>query len=82
MNKSEYKTRLEWKKANPSDYQLAINYGYLDDICDYYGWDKYKRPKIKPPGYWTRERCIEDAKRFKTRSIWSKESYGGYNSAK
>ena len=37
--------------------------------------------KRKPRGYWTLERCMEDAMRFDARAKWQKESSGAYDRA-
>ncbi len=77
-NKSEYKSLSEWRKAKVKDYQYAKHKGMLHDICDYYGWDKPRRGK----GYWTLERCIEDAKRFKNKTEWANNSPSSLHSAR
>ena len=35
----------------------------------------------KPYGYWTLERCVEDAKRYGVREQWKRESSGAYDKA-
>jgi hypothetical protein len=78
MNKSQYKSLSEWRKANPRDYQTAWRKGYLDEICKYFGWESL----VKPKGYWTKELCIEEAKKYKSRTEWSKKSNRSYNAAR
>jgi hypothetical protein len=34
-----------------------------------------------PCGYWTRERCIEDAQRFQSRNQWNRNSRGAFEAA-
>lgn len=36
----------------------------------------------KPYGYWTFERCLEDAKRFNSRNQWDRNSRGAFQSAR
>lgn len=36
----------------------------------------------RPYGYWTRERCIEDAKRFTSRNKWDRNSRGAFQAAR
>ena len=64
--KSKYKTLSEWRKAEPKSYNAAKKLDILDKICETFGWKDIK----KPAGYWTKERCIESARRFNTRSEW------------
>ena len=35
----------------------------------------------KPNGYWTKEKCMEDALSYKTRFEWRKKSYSSYTIA-
>ena len=37
--------------------------------------------KRKPRNYWTKERCIEDAKQYETNSEWQKKSGSAYITA-
>ena len=37
--------------------------------------------KRKPKGYWTKEKCLEDALKYKARTEWKKKSNSSYNSA-
>ena len=78
QNKSKYKNQLDWKKDNPKDYENATRRGMLDDICEYYGWERYMN---KPRGYWNKERCIKEAKKYNTTSEWKKTSGSSYQSA-
>jgi hypothetical protein len=43
---------------------------------------KRKYKKRKPVNYWTKEKCIEDARKYKKRSEWMRKSHGAYRSAK
>jgi hypothetical protein len=64
--KSKYESLPEWKKADPKAYEFARKNNFLDDICENFGWIRIK----KQSGYWTKEKCIESARRFNTRSEW------------
>lgn len=66
MNKSQYKSLKEWKKACPKDYLSAQKQGLLAQICEYFGWE-YK-PRIK----WTKERCREEALKYDVKEEWKK----------
>jgi hypothetical protein len=77
--KSEYKSLAEWRKFNPKDYGVAKYNGWLDDICNTFGWE---RKKIKPAGYWTKERCIEEAKKYETKAEWERGNSSSHTSAR
>ena len=72
-----YKTSGEWKKADPSAYATAQARGMLDKICEHFGWEKHNST-----GYWTLERCKEDALKYTTRYEWQKAKQSGYHKAK
>lgn len=68
VEKSEYGSLGEWRKAKPNDYAQARRLDILGIICEHFGWDK---PKVKKPfGYWTKEKCIESARKYKTKTKW------------
>lgn len=76
--KSKYKTISEWKKADPKAYKSAHTRGLLREICEQCGWEYKQR---KPMGYWTKENCIFEAKKYKTRSEWQRNSSASYKLA-
>ena len=75
-HKSEYGSLSEWKYINPKDYQTAYRKGLLTDICESFGWTKRK-----PNGYWTKERCLTEARKYNYVSDWSKNSSASLDSA-
>jgi hypothetical protein len=77
QTKSKYKSSGEWKKADPSAYATARLMGLMDRICERFGWSPNR-----PTGYWTKERCLEDALKYKTRNDWQTSKKSGYHSAK
>lgn len=76
-NESEYNDRFEWRDANPKDYSYAYRQGFLPQICEYYGW-KYN----KPSKYWTKELCIEEARKHTKKSFWWRDCSTSYTTAK
>jgi hypothetical protein len=50
----KYKTRSSWGKSS-SGYAIAVNRGVLDECCE------HMIALIKPDGYWTKERVIDEA---------------------
>jgi hypothetical protein len=55
------KTRKEFGVKYSSVYQYARKYGWLDEICSHMSL------RHKPNGYWTKERCHEEALKFNSR---------------
>jgi hypothetical protein len=42
-NKSIYNSLSEWRNADLKTYNSAYRRGYLDDICEHFGWEKPKK---------------------------------------
>ena len=58
----KYKTRWDFQKFSTNEYTAAKNYKWLDAICS------HMELQIKSPGYWTKERCIKEAKKYKSKN--------------
>ena len=78
-NQSQYKSSSEWAIACPSEYNSAKRQGLLGDICKHFGWRYFAR---RPNGYWTKERCIEDVRKYSSPLEWREKSKGAFNAAK
>ncbi len=77
LNESKkYKTRSEWQKNSSGSYNSARKNGWLDECTE------HMKRFNKPNKYWVKKKCITEAKKYKTRSEWAKNSSGSYNSAK
>jgi hypothetical protein len=72
----KYKTRTEWCMKSHCTYESARKNGYLDECCTH-----MPKKERKPRGYWTKERCIEDAKQYKTKKEWQIKSLSAYATA-
>lgn len=72
----KYSTKHEWANASPNSYAAAHKKRLVDECS------RHMTPGRKPNGYWTRERCIEDAKRYKRITDWRRESSSAYVTAK
>jgi predicted GIY-YIG superfamily endonuclease len=57
---------------SPGAYNSALRNGWLKN----YTWLKLKR---NPPGYWTFERCLEEAKKYGSIFSLKNNCYGAYN---
>lgn len=54
----------------------ANNHGILDDICS------HMIRKFKPKGYWTKEKCHEEALKFESRFEFAKHCGAAVDAAK
>ena len=79
VEKSIYNSLAEWRKAKPKDVTTASRRGLVPQICEKYGWKKPRNQK--PPGYWTYEKCKEEALKYKNRSSFQKNARGAYDKA-
>jgi len=71
----KYKTRSEFQKNNGSSYARAAKSKWLDEICFHM---KYLQ---LPNGYWTKEKCHEEARKYRTRSEFKNKSAPSYKKA-
>ena len=72
----KYNTRKEWQTHGASSYNAAYKKKWLDICCN------HMTRQLAPKGYWTLERCIEDAKQYKKLEDWSKAKPSGYSVAR
>ena len=70
-----YKTRRELALGNVGVYQAALNHGWLDD----YAWFESRQ---NPFNYWTKERVIEESKKYKSRGEFHDNSGTAYGKAR
>jgi len=70
---SKYRHRTEWNRANQSAYNAARQNGWKEQCCAHMNPASSDGIR-KPYGYWTLERCIEDASQHKTKDEWRKAS--------
>jgi hypothetical protein len=73
-----YKKRTEWKYSSPGAYGSARRNNWLDD-CRKHIKSTFKEER----GYWkNKKRVFKDAKKYKTRADWAKNSAIAYKSAR
>lgn len=71
----KYKTLKEFKKDYPKECDSLKHKKLLIKLCEDMGWDTPKpKKKTKPNGYWTKERCMEEASKYTTKPEWVKNS--------
>ena len=68
-----YSTRGEFRKESPSAYGRSLRSKWIDEVCSH--MVEMKNPK----GYWTKERCKDEALKYKTRSEFNVKSSSAYS---
>jgi len=71
---SRFPSKIEWIKADVNSYVAAIKNGWLAD-CSAHMTGRKSR------GYWTKERCLADALKYRNVSEWFRKSGGAGSSA-
>lgn len=71
----KYTTRWDFQRKSLGVYLAAYRYGWLNDIC------KHMKSVKKPCGYWTKERCAEEAQKYTTRNDFQRKSAGAFEAA-
>jgi hypothetical protein len=72
LSAKKYKTRSTWHKGDEKAYHAAKNLGYFDECVQH----MLNIKKLK--GYWTKERCIEEAKKYELLDDWMKQGKGSF----
>lgn len=70
-----YKTRKEFLQGDRSAYSAATRLGCLIEICN------HMARSTKPPNYWTKERCDEEASQYSSRQEFLKKSASAFRIA-
>jgi len=72
----KYNNALEWRNNSSSCYTYAVKNNWVEECTEH--MDELR----KPNGYWTKERCIEEAKKYNTVNEWQKNSSTYVNARK
>lgn len=70
-----FTSRTAWSKNSVSAYESARLHEWLDECCAHMISTNHQK------NYWTLQRCIEDAQRFRTRGQWRVMSNSAYTKA-
>ena len=78
----KYTNRKEFKKSDA--YYTSYKNGWVDEICSHFLSKKheYQTKEYSPEKYWTKERCQEEALKYKNRTEFCKKSFSAYNIAR
>jgi predicted GIY-YIG superfamily endonuclease len=71
----KYNSRFEFLKGSGGAYESSRRNGWLDDICS------HMIEILKSSGFWTKENCIQESLKYKTRFEFQKGSGGAYGSS-
>lgn len=71
----KFTSRVEFAKGNTGVYHAALDHGWLDD----YTW--FESPQ-KPFNYWTKERVVEESKKYKNRGEFHDNNGTAYSKAR
>ena len=72
----KYDNRLDWVKGDEKSVWAARTNGWIDECLEHMELLK------KPPMYWNdKEKCLEDALKYKSKSEWQKKSSAAKKSA-
>lgn len=72
----KYKSRADFKDGSPSAYGAASKKQWLREVC------AHMPLLVKPVGYWTKERCLEEALMSKTKAEFHTRAPSAYSAAK
>jgi hypothetical protein len=64
---------------NGSAYNAAKKNGWVNEICNLMNWTIRQ---TKPPGFWTKERCMQEALKYNTISEWRTNNQSSHDKAK
>lgn len=74
LSAKKFNTITEWKENDFSSYRASQKNGWIEEC------KSYMNLAHKPKLYWTIERCVMDAKQYKTKKEWRLNS-SGYSTA-
>lgn len=69
----KYNTRTEFHKNSYGAYDASYKKGWLNDVCNHMITNK------KPNGYWTKDKCQEEALKYSTRFDFYNNSPSAYD---
>jgi hypothetical protein len=74
----KYTTRDAFRKGSGSAFQAAFQGKFLEEVCTHM---PPSRQRVGP-GYWSKEKCIEQAQQFTTKMEFSKSCHTAYETAR
>ena len=71
----KYKTLAEWRRCGNASQQVARKKGWFKEASS------HLKRKIHPNNYWTKEKLIESAKKYTSKTEWSNFEASAYQTA-
>jgi len=68
----KYNVRSEFQKHSSAAYNSSYKNGWLDETCS------HMIQRKKPKGYWTKEKCYEESRKYKTKTDFKLGSCSAY----
>ena len=72
----KYESRRKFEYGSQSAYNSARRNGWLDEICS------HMKELKKPNGYWNRERCQDEALKYKSKKEFYNKNISAYDKSK
>jgi hypothetical protein len=73
----KYRSRSEFGKRSSGAAHAAAEHGWFEEICSH-----MPTPQNQPAGYWSKDRCHEEAIKYQRTSDFQKKSNGAYDIAR
>ena len=71
----KYSSRSEWQKRSPLSYRWATQNNWSEECAS------HMRSNRMPSGYWTLERCQDEARKYKSKVQWRMEHRASFSKA-
>ncbi len=71
-----FSTKSEWNSKSSASYRAAKKNGWFEEIS------ASLQTIRKPNGFWTKEKCLEEALKYSSVKEWKENNGSSYNSAK
>jgi hypothetical protein len=69
----KYSSKKEWSDNNRTSLVISHLNGWVNECTE------HMKQLKNPSGYWTKERCLEEAKKYKTKKEWHDKTPSSYN---
>lgn len=80
LEAKKYSTKTQFQKNERGAVNAAIQHGWYEEITSHMTLKK-KTNGDKPDGYWTKERCTKEAKKYKSKTEFRKSNGSAFTAA-
>lgn len=71
----KYNSRYKFSVYDKNAYNFSLSHGWINEVCS------HMVPRFKPNKYWSKQRCQEEALKYKTRTEFRNNSTGAASAA-